>query len=157
MARYGQAFKDRAVARLLPPESAEIDRVSREIGVGVDTLERWRAEALSMPEKTRPWTAAARLEAVIATASLDANAKSAWCREKGIYLTELEAWRQSAMAALAEPTETRVHPEQVRRAQKRIKDLEREVKRKDKALAETAALLVLTKKAAAIFGGNEDE
>ncbi len=157
MARYGQAFKDRAVARLLPPESAEIAEVSRAIGVGVDTLERWRAEALSMPEKTRPWTAAARLEAVITTASLDANAKSAWCREKGIYLTELEAWRQSAMAALAEPTEARVNPEQARRAQKRIKDLEREVKRKDKALAETAALLVLTKKASAIFGEGADE
>lgn len=57
-----------------------------------------------MPEKTRPWTAVARLEAVIATAALDVNAKSAWCREKGIYLTELGAWQQSAMAA---PTETR--------------------------------------------------
>ena len=41
MARYGQAFKDRAVARLLPPESASLDEVAREVGVGTDTLERW--------------------------------------------------------------------------------------------------------------------
>ena len=49
MARYGQAFKDRAVARLLPPESSPVDTVSRELGVSVSTLERWRAEALSLP------------------------------------------------------------------------------------------------------------
>ena len=42
MARYGQAFRDRIVARLLPPESAAIDVVSREVGVSVGTLERWR-------------------------------------------------------------------------------------------------------------------
>jgi len=157
MARYGQAFKDRVVAKLLPPESADISRVSREIGVGVNTLERWRAEALSMPEKTRTWTAAARLEAVITTASMDANAKSAWCREKGIYLTDLGAWRENAMSALDEPSQPRVSPEQGRRAQKRIKELEREVRRKDKALAETAALLVLTKKVSAIFESRGDE
>lgn len=157
MARYGQAFKDRVVAKLLPPESADISKVSQEIGVGTNTLERWRAEALCMPEKTRTWTAAARLEAVITTAAMDANAKSAWCREKGIYVTELEAWRENAMAALDEPSQPRVSPEQSRRAQKRIKDLEREVRRKDKALAETAALLVLTKKVSAIFGENADE
>ena len=65
MARYGQTFKDRAVARLLPPESAEPEVVSREVGVSVDTLERWRAVALAKPAAERVWTAAARLEAVI--------------------------------------------------------------------------------------------
>jgi hypothetical protein len=44
MARYGQAYKDRVVARLLPPESAEIDEVSRAVGLSVTTLPRWRAE-----------------------------------------------------------------------------------------------------------------
>ena len=51
MARYGKEFKDRAVARLLPPESAAITVVSQEIGVSVATLERWRADALSMPAR----------------------------------------------------------------------------------------------------------
>ena len=46
MARYGQAYKDRIVARLLPPESSAVGVVSREVGVSVATLERWRAEAL---------------------------------------------------------------------------------------------------------------
>ena len=157
MARYGQAFKERVVARLLPPESSPVAAVSREIGVGISTLERWRSEALSMPATTRTWTAAARLEAVIATASLDEAGKSAWCREKGLYPAELETWRQSATAALAAPEETRASPQQTRKAQKRIKELEREVNRKDKALAETTALLVLSKKLSAVFGEGADE
>ena len=145
------------MARLLPPESADMDTVARELGVSVSTLERWRAEALSQPEGQRIWTAAARLEAVIATAAMDEEAKSAWCREKGLYPSELEKWRQGATAALAEPEEARASPQQTRQANKRIKELERELKRKDKALAETAALLVLSKKLSAIYGEGADE
>ncbi|WP_235205706.1 transposase, partial [Cupriavidus sp. SK-4] len=63
MTRYGKDFKDRAVARLLPPESAAVEVVSRELGVAVATLERWRADAMSMPARERAWTAAARFEA----------------------------------------------------------------------------------------------
>jgi transposase len=157
MARYGRAFRERAVARLLPPESSSVELVSREIGVSVATLERWRAEALSQADGNRIWTAAARLEAVIATAAMDAEAKSAWCREQGLYLSDLEAWRQGAMLALAEPGEAPASPQQTRQAKKRIKELERELKRKDKALAETAALLVLSKKLSAIYGEGADE
>jgi transposase len=156
MARYGQAFKDRAVARLLPPESASVETVSREIGVAVATLERWRSEALSMPALDRIWTAAARLEAVIATAAMDEAGKSAWCRQQGVYPSELEKWRQSATEALAEPEEARASPQQTRQDRRRIQELERELKRKDKALAETAALLVLSKKLSAIFGEGAD-
>jgi transposase len=43
LAKYGQAFKDRAVARLLPPESAALEDVAREVGVGVGTLEQLSA------------------------------------------------------------------------------------------------------------------
>ena len=57
MARYGNEFKERAVARLLPPESAEISRVSEEIGVSMATLAQWRADALSRPARERVWTA----------------------------------------------------------------------------------------------------
>ena len=160
MARYGQAFKDRAVARMLPPESASPQAVSREIGVGVDTLERWRSESLSKPAKERIWTAAARLEAVISTAAMDEATRSAWCRENGVYPQQLQQWKVSATQALAAPEEARASPSQTRDDRRRIKDLEREVRRKDRALAETAALLVLSKKCEAILKRNvqgEDE
>lgn len=131
--------------------------VSREIGVGVDTLERWRSESLSRPARERAWIAAARLEAVIATAAMDEAAKSAWCREHGVYPQQLQQWRSSATQALAEPEEARASPQQTKHDRRRIKELEREVRRKDKALAETAALLVLSKKVAAIFSKDKGE
>lgn len=157
MARYGKEFKRRAVARLLPPESSSVEKISAELGVRAETLERWRAEALSEPSRERTWTAEARLEAVIATASMDETARSAWCREKGVYPSELAKWRDEAVAALAGPTEARATPEQTRKDRRRLKELERELKRKDKALAETTALLVLSKKLSAVFQGDGDE
>ena len=157
MARYGQAFKDRAVARLLPPESAAVEEVALAVGVGAQTLERWREQSQSGPIRARTWTARSRLEAVIATAAMAEASQSAWCREHGVYPAELEKWRTSAMAALAAPEEARASPQATRQDRKRIKELERDLLRKDRALAETAALLVLSKKVAAIFNKAEDE
>jgi len=157
VARYGKEFKDRAVARLLPPESAAITAVSQEIGVSVATLERWRADALSMPARERAWTAAARLQAVIATAAMDEAQRSAWCREQGVYPTELQQWKENATAALREIPEERASPQERRDARKRVKELERDLRRKEKALAETTALLVLSKQLQAIFQRGEEE
>jgi len=157
MARYAPGFKNRAVARLLPPESAAVADVARDVGVREATLERWRTDAMSKPARERVWSAAARLEAVIATAALNEAQRSAWCRGQGLYLVELEKWRSSATAALVTPEEARASPQQTREDRKRIKELERELLRKDKALAETAALLVLSKKVSAIFHRDADE
>jgi hypothetical protein len=160
VARYGQIYKDRVVARLLPPESSALDVVSREVGVSIATLERWRAEALATAagERSGPggqrWTAAARLEAVIATASMDEAKRSAWCREQGLYLTDLDAWKQDAISGLGEPRGA--NAADTKQDRRRIKELERELNRKDKALAETAALLVLSKKLSAVFHTGED-
>jgi len=94
---------------------------------------------------------------VITTASMSEAGKSAWCREHGVYPAEMDKWRMSCTAALAEPEEARASPQATRADRKRIKELERDLLRKDRALAETAALLVLSKKVAAIFNRGEDE
>jgi len=142
---------------LLPPQSAAVQVVAHEIGVGVGTLERWLDDAQSRPARGRAWTAAARLEAVITTAAMDEATKGAWCRQHGVFPAELDKWRTSATAALAEPEEARASPQATRQDKKRIKELERDLLRKDRALAETAALLVLSKKVAAIFNKAEAE
>ena len=156
MARYGQSFKDRAVARLLPPESATLELVSRETGVAAPTLQRWRDQVQSMPARGRAWTAVARLQAVITTAALSDADKSAWCRAQGIYPSDLDLWCSNATTALSEPQDARASPQATRRDHKRIKELERELLRKDRALAEAAALLVLSKKIEAIYHRGED-
>lgn len=156
MARYGQTFKDRAVARLLPPESATLELVSKEVGIAVGTLQRWQDSVQSMPARGRAWTAPAKLQAVITTAALSEADQSAWCREHGIYPAELAQWCASATTALADPQDARASPQVTRKDRKRIKELERELLRKDRALSETAALLVLSKKVAAIYNWGED-
>jgi len=157
MARYGEAFRNRVVARLLPPESANVGAVAKEIGVSVQTLERWRDEAQTRPARGRAWSAGARLDALITVAAMNEAGKNAWCREHGVYPAELDEWRLSATTALAQPEEARASPQATRQDKKRIKELERELLRKDRALAETAALLVLSKKVAAIFNKAEAE
>src|SRR6202035_3844480 len=95
------------------------------------------------------WTAAARLQAVIAAAAMDEATRSAWCREQGLYPAELDAWKQDAIAGLGEPRAASAA--EAREDRRRVKELERQLHRKDKALAETAALLVLSKKLAAVL------
>ena len=157
MARYGQAFKDKAVARLLPPESASLESVARDLSISAPTLERWRADALSRPARERAWTAAARFEAVLVTAAMDEAGKSAWCRERGVYPQELEQWRQAATQALAEPEDARASHRATKADRRRIAELGRELRRKVKAVAVTAALLVLSKKLEVIFHKDRDE
>jgi len=159
MARYGQQFKDNVVARLLPPQSSPVETVSAGIGISVGTLERWRADALVKASGgghggPRRWTPAARLDAVIATAAMDEASRAAWCRAQGLYPTDLDTWKQDAITGLGEPPG--VETAEMKRDRRRIKELERNLNRKDRALAETAALLVLSKKLSAIFHEGAD-
>lgn len=155
MARYSKALKAKAVARLLPPESAILEDVSREFGVRTDTLSRWRGEALS-ESKDRLWTGPARLEAVIHTASLNEAGCSAWCREKGVYPADLAQWRAQASESLSDVSSGSTIGKAERKSRQEIRKLQRDLARKDKALAEAAALLVLSKKLEAIFHESGD-
>ena len=145
------------MARLLPPESAALADVAAEFGVSLQTLEKWREASLSQPAGTKAWTPAARFEALMTTAALNAQERSAWCRSHGVYPQQLMEWRQSATEALGAAQSERSSPAQAKADRRRIKELERDLRRKDKALAETAALLVLSKKLEAIFPRDEDE
>lgn len=145
------------MARLLPPESALLADVAQEFGVSIQTLEKWRDAALSQPVASKAWTPAARFEALLTTAALNEQERSAWCRVHGVYPQQLVEWRQSATEALGAPQTERSSPAQAKADRRRIKELERDLRRKDKALAETAALLVLSKKLEAIFPRDEDE
>jgi transposase len=158
LSRYGTAFKKRALARLLPPENASFEEVARHTGVQVETLQRWQQESAAVVEHGS-WTPTARLDAVLITASMDEAAKSAWCRANGVHLQDLVAWRKSAIDALGDskPALMQRPASQAKEDRLRIQQLERDLKRKNAALAETAALLVLSKKMEAIFNKGGDE
>lgn len=152
--QYSEAFKSRIVRRLVGPSAVSANAMAQEVGVSQATLSRWLRAAGNVDGMTRApnkkWTGAEKLRVVREAHELSASALGALLRREGLHEAQLTAWRAAAEAALAEPTRGRAMPS---REAKRIKELERELRRKDAALAETAALLVLKKKLEAIWGG----
>jgi len=145
---------------MLPPNNASLSRLSKEEGISVGTLGKWRAEARAqgqfLPDaQAGPdgWTSEDKLSAVIETAALNEADLSAYCRQRGLYSEQIEVWRQACGRANDwERAASRQIARETREANKRVQQLERELARKEKALAEAAALMILRKKAEAIWG-----
>jgi len=106
-----------------------------------------------MTRAKKQWTGAEKFRVVQEAHGLRDSARGALLRREGLHEAQLTAWRAAAEAALAAPTRARATPAV---DAKRIQELERELRRKDKALAETAALLVLTTKLETIWGDADD-
>ena len=160
--QYSESFKQRMIQRLVGPARVSASALSREVGVAQATLSRWLASAgrLSVvsddeepkPRAKRPedWTPQSKLAAVMEAARLSDAELGAWLRSKGLTEEHLRQWREAledGAAAVFAPREPRVSAE----SRRRVLELERELKRKDKALAETAALLVLQGKMEALW------
>lgn len=112
----------------------------------------------SNKKKSENWTANDKLAVVIETASLNEIQLSEYCRNKGLYREQIDQWKIAALSGYQNSTQMKRTQSQHRKEDKQIiKKLERELNRKDKALAETAALLVLSKKWEAIWGENEED
>jgi transposase len=152
---YGRKFRSRMVAKMLPPNGRSAGMVSMETGVPQPTLSRWLREAGrvdGMAPKAKQWTAAEKLRVVMKVSQLKDAELGELLRAEGLHEATLKGWRQDVERALGEgPKKTRNSPEG-----RRIRELERELQKKDKALAEVGALLVLKKKAAAIWGDEDD-
>jgi len=105
------------------------------------------------------WTSADKLAAVIESASMNEADFGEYCRRQGLYPEQLRVWRTACERANDwERAATQRITRETKDAQQRIQGLERELARKEKALAEAAALMILRKKAEAIWGqGDEDE
>jgi transposase-like protein len=139
---------------LLPPLSLTMAEGSRCEGISDMSLSNWRKKVSSqgnvVPEDkplSENWSAEARFAVVLETASLSQLELGEYCRRKGLYPEQVNAWRQACITGQQTvQVQQKVDREQARKDKKRIQELERELRRKDKALAETAALLVLRKK-----------
>ena len=103
------------------------------------------------------WASTDKFAAVLETAAMNEAELSAYCRQRGLYPEQIQAWREACEQANDwDRTQHKRLKEARKSDEKRIKELERDLQHKEKALAETAALLVLRKKAQAIWGNGED-
>ena len=149
--------KKRPLASCCPPHSKSVASVSRETGVSEPTLYAWKkqfaqqVQPAGAPRESAPsWNAKDRLNAVIATAAMSEMERSAWCREQGLYVEQLDTWREAFEGM--DDDKAQASRSNTARERKSLAKLQKELERKDKALAEAAALLVLSKKAQAIWG-----
>jgi len=165
MSKYSIEFKEAAVQKMMPPSAMPVRSISKETGVSDVTLYKWRKEfrdkGFAVPgDDSRPdsWSAQDKLAVVIETAALNESELAKYCREKGLYAEQVTGWRESALKGYERDEQLQQQQASSRKEDRReIKKLKSEVRRKDKALAETAALLVLSKKSQAIWGDPEDD
>lgn len=161
------------IQKLTSPRGPSVDELAAKVGVHQTTLSRWLREATTVhgvdrkddegetPRRTsrgarRPqdWAAEEKLGVVREAASLTGSELGAFLRREGLHEADLAQWREQVeRGALAALSGTRQRTAE----QKRVRKLESELRRKDKALAEAAALLVLSKKLNALWGDEDGD
>jgi len=165
MAIYSQEFKIQSVEKALSKRDEQtLNDIADDLHIGYSTLQRWirlaKENKLENPETNmstekspQSWTKAQRLEAVMDCHGLNDEQLSSYCRENGIYPHHAKEWKSGFLS------ENQASDSPSRQEQKKLKQenkrLQKELNRKDRALSETAALLVLSKKCQAIWGEKE--
>jgi transposase-like protein len=171
---HSQTFKIRAVEKALNRANGiTLKEIIDDLGIGRSTLSKWVREArnngLEIPaggevvssgnkkkeQRPQDWSLEDRLEIVMACASLDEEAKSEYCRKQGVYPHHVKQWKLD-FGSGDSSSEQVTRRQEMKNLKNENKELRKELNRKDKALAETAALLVLQKKVNAIWGNDED-
>lgn len=162
---YSLERKNAVLAKLLPPHNRSVPEIAKEEGISEATLYNWRIKIKKSGKpvpnnehNSNQWPAEAKLAVVVETASMNANELSQYCREKGLYPEQVTNWREASLNGVSiEAIDSKSHKNELKRRDTKIRNLEKELKYKEKALAETAALLVLQKKLDALWGREDEE
>lgn len=165
MTRYSQERKEAVIRRMMPPENTPVPALVEETGISDVTLYHWRKEAraqgLVVPGDGRNpenWSPEDKFAVVLETASMNEAELAEYCRKKGLFAEQIAAWKENCLRGNATAAEqSKAARKRERITQQEVKRLKRDLHRKEKALAETAALLVLRKKMHAIWGEDEAE
>ena len=158
LTQYSPAFKEEVVRKMLTRGNRTIADMASELNVPYHSVRNWlrnpKMAHLHRPasgeKRAQEWSAEQRLQALLDTNNLSADALNAWCRERGIFAHQLQAWKAEFSAPAKPPADAG----ELRKLKGELANLQRELTRKDKALSEAAALLVLQKKYQALW---EDE
>jgi transposase len=163
--RYSQEQKEAIVKRMMPPNNESVAQIAKEEGITEGTLYKWRKEArtvgVATPGNGRTsdkWSSQDKFLIVMETFAVNELELAEYCRKKGLYREQIEAWKSVCLQANDQVFD---QAKQLNGAltgeRKRAKQLEKELQKEEKALAEAAALLLLRKKAQAIWGDEEEE
>ncbi|MEI2419584.1 hypothetical protein V6O07_04875 [Arthrospira platensis SPKY2] len=155
-----QERKEAVLAKMTGPNRKTIAQIASEEGISAATLYIWRKQARAkgrlMPhhdDSPEGWSSRDKFNAVVATAAMSESQLSEYCRRNGLYPEQIARWREACAHANDYAAAENAHQSRIQREERsRMRKLEAELHRKEKALAEAAALLVLRKKVEAIWG-----
>ena len=133
--------------------------ITNEAGIGRSTLTYWlknhkkdgNKNLTEKEKRPQDWAVEQRLNALMETGAMPEGERASWCRKRGVFSHHLEQWKKDILS-LSTPNNSALKFKENARLKKENAALKKELNRKDKALAETAALLVLKKKADFIWG-----
>ncbi len=155
--KYSAAFIEQALIKVHSRGGRTIQSVADELGVKFETVKRWlkvhtivRMDVSDRERRPHEWRREEQFQALLETHGLDADQLNVWCRERGLFPHHLDEWRASFCA----PEAGKPNAVSAATLGKENAKLKKELERKNKALAEAAALLVLQKKFRALW---EDE
>lgn len=158
--KYSKEFKAAIAAKILNRGNRTIEEVCEEVGVKKVTAANWirlHVNPLEMKKQKSSvkWSPEQKLKALIETASLSEPELGVYLRKEGLFSTQLEEWRTEVLSSMSSQRKIKTPKKDER--DKKIKILEREILRKDKALAEASALLILQKKAQLLWGIKDED
>lgn len=165
---YPQSFKEAMVRKMTSPGRPPTVDLAAEMGVHPSTLSRWVREAGRVGDMSKKKikgtsrrpddrTPQEKLQLILEASLLTDEELGAFLREKGLHETQLERWQREALSGLTQEKATPQQSKEIRELKKELQKRDKEILRKDKALAEAAALIVLKKKADALWGVGDDD
>ena len=161
MNKYSKELKESIVARMLPPSNISVPELVRETGIPKDTLYTWRSQARkgcapAQLNTSRELSSEEKFNIVLETASLNEVELGEYCRRKGLFPQMISAWQETCKQA-HDPLAPKADRTTIRAQKEAIKRLKEELRYKEKALAEAAALLILQKKVRTLWEDPEGE
>lgn len=164
MAKISEERKNYILEQMLPPYNLRVPELAKKEGIPLGTLYDWRAKlklsGVLMPGKkktTEKWSNTDKLQVIIETSNLSETELSEYCRCKGLYKEQITQWKNDFQSPSFEPAKNRMSVKEERVMRNEIKNLKRELRRKEKALAEASAIILLRKKLQALYGEPEEE
>jgi len=156
---YSDEFKEQALAKVYSRGQRTIQAIADELNLSIHTLKNWMKSTATIDipnansaKRPQDWRPEERLMALHESHGLSGEALNAWCRQRGLFAHQLAQW-QSDFCAGVHPRSGGADSQTLRTLKADNQRLERELSRKDKALAEAAALLILQKKVRALLAG----
>ena len=158
MTGYSTEYKEMIVKRMLSEDGVSVRELVTETGISRSTLYKWRNQYGLNQSDASKWSGEMKFAVLLETASLNEVELAAYCRNKGLYVEDLASWKAEAIGGYSRQNivDARLKKD-LQSMTKEAAKLKKELERKDKALAEAAALLILSKKANAIWGEPEEE